>query len=505
MKNKSPLPLVLISASILTFLFYKESLGLNILIAEATFFLWLLFTKQVKLNNSLVSISAGGLILTSIFIVINFSPFTILSNFLALIIFVGVLIYPQTKSFINSGRLSFLHSFNAQFQFLRELSNSGTIGKNIGKYIHKTRILFFPLIIIFLFIVFYRVSNPVFDSLIQGIEIFIAENILVLFKHVNVQLIITFTFFLLMSNYIFLRTASKRIIDEDQNSSDELIRLKKKHRSQFNLSALKSEYKAALFLVFTLNFVLFILNCIDIYWVWFNFEWEGQYLKQFVHEGTHFLILSILISIGIVLYFFRGNINFYKENKLLKSLCYIWIAQNAILAISVGIRNLYYIQHFNLAYRRIGVIIFLLLTLYGLFTVYLKVSKRKSAFYLFRQNALFVYVVLIFSSLFNWDSIIAKYNFAHADKSFLHLNYMVNLSYKTLPILDQPLPELIRIDSVQRTIFPIEEYYLKPERYHELIQKRKSNFKLHWERKGILSWNLAEYRAYQKLFVNSTP
>ncbi len=503
MPNKSPLLTVLIFSLLFTFLFYKESPGLNILIAELSFFLWLLFTKQLKFKNGLSVISSVGFISTGLFIVISYSPLTILSNFLALGIFIGVLIYPEAKSLINSAHLSFLNSFNSQFQFLKELSNSRFIGKRIGSGIYKARIIFFPLIIILLFIVFYRVSNPVFDNMVQGIQEYIGDKFHVLFDNINIQLLITFVVFLFVSNYIILRTSNKNIIEADRNSNEELIRLKKQRRSFFNLSALKSEYKAAVFLIFTLNTILLILNSIDIYWVWFNFQWEGQYLKQFVHEGTYILILSILTSIGIVLYFFRGNINFYLKNNFLRKLCYIWIAQNAILVISVGIRNFYYIDHFNLAYKRIGVIIFLILTLYGLYTVFIKVSKRKSAFYLFRQNAMSVYFILMLSSLFNWDGIIAKYNFAHADKSFLHLNYMLNLSYKTLPVLHQPLPELLRIDSVQRTIFPFEKNYLEPERYHDMIQQRKANFKIYWESKGILSWNLPEYLAYQKLFGNN--
>ncbi len=92
MPNKSPLLTVLIFSLLVTFLFYKESPGLNILIAELSFFLWLLFTKQLKFKNGLSVISSVGFISTGLFIVISYSPLTILSNFLALGIFIGVLI-----------------------------------------------------------------------------------------------------------------------------------------------------------------------------------------------------------------------------------------------------------------------------------------------------------------------------------------------------------------------------------------------------------------------------
>ena len=214
----------------------------------------------------------------------------------------------------------------------------------------------------------------------------------------------------------------------------------------FKFNDLKNEYKAGIFLLIVLNILILILNLIDINWVWFNFKWEGQFLKQFVHEGTYLLILSILISIGLVLFFFRENLNFYSKNRTLKYLSYVWIIQNGILTISVAIRNFYYINYFSLAYKRIGVLLFLILTLYGLYTVFNKVKNKKSNFYLFQYNFSALFILLIVSSIVNWDKVIANYNFKHANKSFLELNYLADFSDKTLPYLDKPLHELEEIN-----------------------------------------------------------
>ena len=185
---------------------------------------------------------------------------------------------------------------------------------------------------------------------------------------------------LLSSNYIFFRNTDQHLENKDKAANDFLQRIRKRVSRQLNLNSLTNELKAAIFLLAILNIIILILNVIDIYWVWFNFSWDGALLKQFVHEGTYLLILSIIISIIIVLYYFRGNLNFYKNNIWLKRLSYAWIMQNAILAISVGIRNYWYIYYYSLAYKRIAVIVFLILTLYGLYTVYQKVKDKKSAF-----------------------------------------------------------------------------------------------------------------------------
>jgi hypothetical protein len=71
------------------------------------------------------------------------------------------------------------------------------------------------------------------------------------------------------------------------------------------------------------------------------------------------LILSILLSLGILIYYFRSNQNFYPKNGFLKAAAYLWLVQNAVLSVSVLIRCGYYISEYGLAYKRIGVVIFL--------------------------------------------------------------------------------------------------------------------------------------------------
>ncbi len=500
MQSKAKLLLIFFSATLFTLLFYKRAPGLNLLIAESFILLWMHFTKQFPLKESNQKILCIGLILTSLFTVFTHSILSYLVNIIAFGLYIGTLIYPEARSIITSASLSFYHAFSAQFSFMRELTDSRLVGKTLSAVLYKLKILVIPIIVIIMFIGIYRISNHIFDEMIINCIDYLNTKFFVHFKNIDIPLLITFIFFLLISNYIFLRTRRERIIQKDMNNSDLLIRSRHKTSRNFKLNSLKVEYKAALFLLFMLNLLLLIVNCIDVYWVWFNFEWNGEYLKDFVHAGTYLLIGSILISIFIVLHVYRRNINFLAENNLLKYLSYAWLVQNAILTISVAIRNYHYVEYFALAYKRIAVFIFLGLTLYGLYTVILKVAKKKSAFYVYRKNAIAIYITLVLSSGFNWDAIIAKYNFKHAESAFLHLNFMATLSYKTLPIQDKSLKELNRIDSIQKLKFPFEKIYITPEFYHERIQLRKAAFKSDWEKKGFLSWNLPEHLAYKELY-----
>jgi hypothetical protein len=205
------------------------------------------------------------------------------------------------------------------------------------------------------------------------------------------------------------------------------------------------------------------------------------------------LILSILLSMVILLYYFRGNLNFYRHSKWLRIAAYLWIFQNGILLISVALRNYHYIHRYGLAYKRIGVILFLALSLFGLLAFFIKIKERKSAWYLYRVNGWGLFGLLILNSLINWDVLIANYNLNRG--SNVDTQFLLGLSGKTLHILHQ-----------HKNIFSnsTPEQEGQSWNYQSLTELDKlslriAQFKTRWEEKSWLSWNWAEYRAYQRL------
>lgn len=497
--NENTRLLSVFSAAVLfVFLFHRQAVGLNLMFFEITLLSWLAATGQFRLTGKYAYTAGIGVIITSAAVVTTYSTFSLVANFLTLFVFVGLIIYPEAKSLLNSFWLSFFNLVPSQFSFLRTILKIRFKKQSLGNYVYQWRIFLIPAFIVTVFILIYQASNPVFDDMVSRAGIFLNDIFIDLFRNFDTLIIFTFTLGLIISNFILFRKREERIIKSDANSDEQLYRGKNKKRKAG--LGLKREHKAAIFLLTILNLLLLVINVIDVNWVWFNFSWNGQYLKQFVHEGTYLLILSIFISIGLVLYFFRNNLNFFSRNKLLKYLCYAWLVQNAVLTVSVAIRNFRYIDFFSLAYKRIWVLIFLALVLYGLYTVLVKVKYRKSAFYLFKSNTYAIIVVLIFFSVFDWDNIIAKYNFKHSDRAFLHLDYLATLSDQALPYLDKPLDELVKTDKIQKEKFRFEEKYMSPQEYHTIIERRKESFKEKWEAKRFLSWNLPEYLAYKKLF-----
>lgn len=512
MDRKYNLPIVLVAAAIFTFLFYDCNFGLNLFIYELIVIIGLIATKQVPLDNR-NGVTITGLFTVSAFAtIITHSPFTYLINAALFVVFIGYAVYPQVRSIVTAGNLAMYNGFLAQHQFYRELRKPKLKGGSISSRLWRARIFIIPIIIIITFAAIYSASNPIFGDITEDFFRFLNTYILEWLAEVNFGVVFTFILGLLIANSIWLRVKNEHVAKLDAEALETLERKRNKQRFYGGLIDLKYEYRSAIFLLVALNAIILVLNITDVIWVWFGFKWEGQYLKNFVHEGTYLLIFSILISILLVLYFFRNNLNFYSKNKLLKKLSYAWLAQNAFLVLSVGMRNFWYIHYFALAYKRIGVFVFLLLTLYGLYTVYVKVKHGKSAFYLYKTNAYVWLVVLTITSVINWDIVIAKYNFSHADQSYLHLNFMADLSDTALPYTDKPLEEVKKMKLAQPEEYSSFEFsdsgsssfgrgslYLSPEQYFEQIQQQKQAFITHWENTSWKEWNWAEWRTYCKL------
>ncbi|WP_460609058.1 DUF4153 domain-containing protein [Hymenobacter terrigena] len=263
---------------------------------------------------------------------------------------------------------------------------------------------------------------------------------------------------------------------------------------------LRKEFLAAAAVFGLVNVLLLAVNAIDINWLWFGFEpAPGFDLAQFVHEGTYVLIFSILLAMSIVLWFFRRNLNFYQPGlPWLRWGATVWVVQNAILAISVGLRNYYYILNSGIAYKRIGVCFFLLLVFFGLATVLLKIWQRRSAYSLIRLNSLAVYAVLLLLAAGNWEVWIAEYNLQARFRS-IDVGFLLAMPGRTLPTL---VAHRGRLDAAHLTT---EDEYgnattITAAAAQQQLNVAVANWRAHHEAQtGWQGFTYADWRAYQLL------
>jgi len=263
--------------------------------------------------------------------------------------------------------------------------------------------------------------------------------------------------------------------------------------------ALRKEWLAAVACIGLLNAMLLVVNAVDVRWLWFGFRAApGFDLTQFVHEGTYVLILSILLAAGIMLWFFRRNLNFYKRGlPLLRWGATLWVLQNAVLAVSVGLRNYYYIEATELAYKRIGVYGFLLLTLFGLGTVLLKIWQRRSAFSLVRLNSWAAYALLLGLAAGNWEIWIARYNLQPRFER-LNIGFLLTMPPRVLPVL---AAREGLIDNAKELVEEGDDGYfhlIPREVAHRKLRARLAQFRAEYPGRGWQSRTIAAEQAYQQ-------
>jgi hypothetical protein len=215
---------------------------------------------------------------------------------------------------------------------------------------------------------------------------------------------------------------------------------------------------------------------------------------------------------GILMYFFRGNQNFNKDNSILKILSYTWVLQNVVMIVSVVIRNYRYIDTHGLTYKRIGVYVFLLMTFMGLLTLIVKISSQRSNFFLWRTNSWLAYAVLVLFSFWNWDAFIAQYNMKIVVTNSNKTDVIALPDYETtngrrsrfnndkvdidylLALSDKALPALLKHPNFE------DEYFVGSSgTLRQMVKYKYERLEHKMENRSWLSYNWAEAHALQQL------
>jgi hypothetical protein len=285
-----------------------------------------------------------------------------------------------------------------------------------------------PIAVVLTFLFLYRAANPVFDLYVSKINL----------DFISVQLVFfTLGGLCLLYGFIYHRQIPV-IAQADAAAGNDLFPFSEWTnwgvRKYLNLPL---EYKSGIILFGLLNLLLLTVNMMDVVFLYMGHDLPaGLTHSQFLHQGVWALIISVILAAAIILFYFRGELNFQK-NTTLRILTDIWIAQNVFMVCSTAWRNGLYIEHDDLTYKRIGVYFYLGLTVIGLLFTTIKVARKKTNWYLFRANSWAFYAVLIFSCFVNWPVLVAKYNISSAIRRNepVYEKYLYGLSFHTLPYL----------------------------------------------------------------------
>ena len=407
--------IILIIPSILfSLLFYKQNLGLNFLLFSILVIGLLVNFNFEKFKHKETLLYASFYLIASSFVFMYNSTLTLITSTIAFFVLLGSLSSSKSSLYIEllNGFYSTIAS-NFVNSFNHLLEETEAVKKRNINFLYWFKIIGIPLVVLVIFIILYRSANPFFDEILNKVDL----------SFINLQwlLFTTIGYFLLLN--ISKPQKIQPITEIDLNTRNQLQ--KEELKKQSNVS-LVQENQLGIILLVLLNLLIGFFLITDSIYISSLVDLAAANLSKAVHEGIYALITSIILAIIIILYFFRGNLNFYEKNRNLKTLTTLWISLNIILVLITAYKNYLYVTHHGFTYKRIGVFIYLLLSLVGLLTTYTKVYAQYNLWYLFRKNIRIAFLLLVISGTLNWDKLITKYNIEHAQ--IIDLDYLIHLS-----------------------------------------------------------------------------
>jgi len=440
--------MIAISGLVFGILFYRQDIGINysLFTLLQLIGLFLISEKEKRNVQWYISFFGGALAVVSVFLYGNL--LSALSCFFSIIVLASQTIDNRTSVLISlfNGFLSYFTGIYHLATSLNERTSSTTppiVETEAGTTtptldlnqeetqqpeedskqdkMFKTVVLFVASLgVAMVFFLLYRSANAQFKELTDKIDLsFISMS---------------WIFFTLLGYYLIYFTYNQKNIKEIQKYDTETSNIleDKDDTKTKPLMSTGTELRWATMLFIMLNLLLLSVNFIDISYFagWLKTATAETNLSANVHQGINAIITSIIFAVIIILYFFKGKLNFISNNKTLKKLAQFWILQNIVLVLFTALRNIQYVESFFLTYKRIGVFMYLIFCIIGLIYTFIKVQNVKSNWFLVRKVSWAIYAISILTPIINWDSFIINYNFNHAEKTptQLDVNYLLTLN-----------------------------------------------------------------------------
>jgi len=426
--NRKPI-LILLLALLFSTLFYEQLLGLNLALFGVALSFSAVYKNRSLLKNKGWMMSNLATLIASVGMIYYGNTLSTMAVLVGILVTSGISKSHYTTVF-TAYLQGFASLFVAPFKHYKSLENWVVNQEIKPTKWRQVKLSALIGVIVLVFLLLYRSANPIFEAWTNKIQ----------FDFISIPWLI-FTVFGAWLAIALLYPISLSLL----RGFDEKSRLSLKDTNVNEVDFLGYSFRLSdeLFLakwtLITLNLLLFVVNLGDL-----NFTFNGHQLPEnvtfasYLHRGVGTLIFSIVLSIAIVLVFFRGNLNFSKQSKTLKTLAFIWIIQNLLLLLAVVVKNHLYIDFYGLTYKRIGVYVYTFLTCVGLISTVIKLLQNRNNAYLFFFNGWSFFLTLTLATLVNWDGLIIRNN--KSFKADIDIYYLLSLSDNSIPELKKLTP-----------------------------------------------------------------
>lgn len=404
---------ILLATMLFIVLFYDENIGLNFGILGISYSIILLVSTPKILKTTSFYIIFSLSILSSF----AFAWYGDFVSFAAVFISVALLTFKSKSKelkpifAIPAFALTFFSFLYRIFLLDQWIPKSNTIGA-------KQKVLSVFIIPVILLGAFFAIYSLGSDHFAKFLNLSWNIDLWLLFVMACLGFFFAFSFFnVWIPDFIY---------KQNHHLKNEFVQEDKIAKPTYSFMDIDSERMSGIVSISLLN-VLLIFFIIT-----FNYEQFYENVKSPIqlsletHERVKAVIISIVMAIIVILFYFKGHFNFDEKANSLKILTKIWIILNAVLVFSAITKNAEYFINYGATYKRFGVFAFLILSLIGLTYTFIKIQRQKTNAFLFNHFIWFVYGTILATSFINWGAIATLYNIKNGkgNVEFLHsLNY----------------------------------------------------------------------------------
>jgi hypothetical protein len=420
----------LITVLSFSLLFYRQDAGINFIIFAGLLLLFSGLMNKITWKKPPCLIIAAGTVISSFFIVWYGNGLTIAMCIISLLLLMTIQ-KSKKSSYPVALAASMISVFGSVIFMILGRLDAFRLKQyqktQPTRHTNKWRPVVIVALVAFLFLSLYRAINPIFDAYFSG-----------LIGDINWGWIFFSLFGAILLYTFFYRPRLMRMPLKIENKYGKTITedsLKPYSQSWFRLfTSFENERYSAFLLFVILNLLLLFLNIIDVHYLLLKGELpRGITYSDYVHSGVGAVILSIMLAIAVISYYFRGHINFDNKSKYIKALTSLWILQNIVLILMAALKNQLYIDAYSLTFMRIGVHYYLAFSVMGLLLTLYKIYSRKDTWFLFRSTSFGIYIALILSCVFNWNTIVTRYNLNNSKEvDYCYLNSLGSDNYPLL-------------------------------------------------------------------------
>lgn len=410
-------------------LFYRQGVGLNYFIFAIILVGVSIYLDRTLFQTTQSRIASAGFLIATFFAMYYGNSLTITMSILSFFIFQTIRSW-RHSSIIVALMTGFISVFGSVLFIIRGKLNSNKVNSRKLKLLdpksNKWTAVLVVFIVAFAFLKLYSSINPVFEVYIEDALYAVSWG---WFFFTLFSMILLYTFF-------FPPRFLRKVMRMERNAATTIEQTDMINANLFFGSTInyQSERFSAFLMFATLNLLLLLLIITDVNYLFIEstLPFELSY-SDYVHSGVGAVILSIVLAILLIVFYYRGKLNFDDKSKAIKALTYTWIALNIILVVLTMVKNQLYIDAYALTYKRIGVYFYLLFSVIGLVLTGYKLYSHKSTWYLIKSNALSMYIVLIISCVVNWNLVVTKYNLQHNESpDYYYLNQLGHENYSIL-------------------------------------------------------------------------